>query len=108
MASALIFAAEQCVRKAGASDARAAGTFSSGSQVWPSKFPYFVHPRAEFDAALAIFFSAGGRFFLSGVSIFFSKKSRIFRSPAEDSAGHPRAGPNFPPAIFHKISIFSR
>ena len=108
MVPALIFAAEQCVRKAGASDARAAGIFLSGSRVLRSKFPYFVHPRAEFDAALAIFFSAGGRFFLSGVSIFFSKKSRIFRSPAEDSAGHPRAGPNFPPAIFHKISIFSR
>ena len=96
------------MRKAGASDARAAGIFSSGCRVLPSKFPYFVHPGAEFDAALAIFFVPAGDFFLSGVSIFFSKKSRIFRGPAEDSAGHPRAGPNFPPAIFHKISIFSR
>ena len=106
VASALIFAAEQCVRKAGASDARAAGIFSSGSRVLPSKFPYFVHPGAEFDAALAIFFVPAGDFFCRGFP-FFSRKNLGFfvalRRTLRDTHGQDRI---FRPRFFTKFQNF--
>ena len=44
VASALIFAAEQCVRKAGASDARAAGDFLLRVSGLAIKVPIFCSP----------------------------------------------------------------
>ena len=94
------------MRKSGASDARAAGTFSSGSQVWPSKFPYFVHPGAEFDAALAIFFLPAGDFFCRGFP-FFSRKNLGFfvalRRTLRDTHGQDRI---FRPRFFTKFQFF--